>query len=188
MAAYADPVPGVWEIAVQSSSRSGLLDNPFDTDVTVLGASFAPKTATVPEAKAGTPAAASWKVTNKYAAVDGTLKGGPLGSSKTTRRTLAEGATRTSTVEVPKGATSLDVAIGNASDTATDLDLAVFDPEGNEVGQLRQRRLGGVGLRALAGRRYVHRRRRGPLGAVRLDGVRLPRRVLLQHAGFGHGR
>jgi hypothetical protein len=39
----------------------------------VYGANFDPKTATVPEAKVGTPVTASWTVTNRMAAVNGTL-------------------------------------------------------------------------------------------------------------------
>lgn len=89
----------------------------------------------VPEAKVGAPVAASWTVTNKLAAVEGNLKGGALGSSKTTRPTIADGATQTSTVEVPEGTTSLDVAIGGVSDLGSDLDLNVYDAEGTLVGQ-----------------------------------------------------
>ncbi|GAA3071647.1 S8 family serine peptidase [Streptomyces glomeratus] len=132
---YADPQAGVWEIEVEARRTSPLLDNPYKLDVTVLGAAFDPATVTVPEAKVGTPATASWKVTNAYAALDGKLVGGPLGSSKTARPTIKGGETQTSTVEVPAGATSLDVAIGNVSDTAADLDLTVFDASGKQVAQ-----------------------------------------------------
>ncbi|QOV38295.1 S8 family serine peptidase [Streptomyces ferrugineus] len=131
---YADPQPGVWEIEVESRRTSPLLDNPYKLNVTVLGAAFDPETVTVPEAKVGTPAAASWKVTNHYADVDGKLAGGPLGSSKTARPTITEGVTQTTTVDVPEGATSLDVSIGNVSDAAADLDLVVYDAAGTEVG------------------------------------------------------
>ncbi|MER6685106.1 S8 family serine peptidase [Streptomyces olivaceoviridis] len=132
---YADPQPGVWEVEVESRRTSPLLDNPYRLDVTVLGAAFDPETVTVPEAKVGTPATASWKVTNTYAALDGKLVGGPLGSSKTARPAVKEGETQTTTVEVPAGATSLDVAIGGVSDTAADLDLMVYDASGKEVGK-----------------------------------------------------
>ncbi|MGW1538875.1 S8 family serine peptidase [Streptomyces sp. NPDC002309] len=131
---YADPQPGVWEIEVESRRTSPLLDNPYKLDVTVLGAAFDPETVTVPEAKVGVPAAASWKVTNGYAAIDGKLVGGLLGSSKTTRPTIAEGETQTSTVEVPAGSDSLDVAIGGVSDNAADLDLELYDASGTLVG------------------------------------------------------
>ncbi|MEY9488568.1 hypothetical protein RKD26_004362 [Streptomyces calvus] len=131
---YANPQPGVWEIEVESRRTSPLLGNPYKLDVAVLGAAFDPETVTVPEAKVGTPAAASWTVKNELAALEGKLVGGPLGSSKTTRPSIATGDTHTTTVEVPEGAASLDVAIGNVSDAAADLDLAVYDQDGNEVG------------------------------------------------------
>ncbi|MDQ0777241.1 hypothetical protein QF026_005707 [Streptomyces aurantiacus] len=132
---YSDPQPGVWEIEVESRRTSPLLDNPYKLNVEVLGADFDPAVVTVPEAKVGTPTPASWKVTNKLVAVDGSLKGGPLGSSKSTRPTIAQGATDTTTVDVPAGAETLDVSIGNVSDAAADLDLVVYDAQGNPVGQ-----------------------------------------------------
>ncbi|MGP4012343.1 S8 family serine peptidase [Streptomyces sp. 4N124] len=131
---YADPQAGVWEIEVESRRTSPLLDNPYKLNVAVYGAAFDPEVVTVPEAKVGTPVEASWKATNKFAALDGKLAGGPLGSSKSARPTIANGVTQTSTVDVPEGATSLDVAIGNVSDGAADLDLVVLDADGNEVG------------------------------------------------------
>ncbi|MGW2743868.1 S8 family serine peptidase [Streptomyces sp. NPDC001450] len=132
---YTDPQAGVWEIEVESRRTSPLLDNPYTLDVSVLGAAFDPETVTVPEAKVGTPATASWKVTNKYAALDGKLVGGPLGSAKTARPSIKEGETQTTTVDVPAGAKSLDVAIGNVSDAAADLDLTVYDASGKQVAQ-----------------------------------------------------
>ncbi|MFF7854703.1 S8 family serine peptidase [Streptomyces sp. NPDC007904] len=132
---YADPQPGVWEIEVESRRTSPLLDNPYKLDVAVLGAVFDPETVTVPEAKVGTPATASWKVTNTFAALDGKLVGGPLGSAKADRPAIGQGETRTGTVEVPEGAASLDVSIGNVSDASADLDLTVYDKDGNVVGQ-----------------------------------------------------
>ncbi|MFJ1971373.1 S8 family serine peptidase [Streptomyces sp. NPDC087903] len=132
---YADPQAGVWEIEVESRRTSPLLDNPYKLDVTVYGAAFDPEVVTVPEAKVGTPVSASWKVKNNFAAIDGKLVGGPLGSSKSARPTIAQGETQTTTVEVPAGAKSLDVAIGNVSDTSADLDLTVYDANGTQVGQ-----------------------------------------------------
>ncbi len=130
---YADPQPGVWEIEVESRRTSPVLDNTFKLDFAVYGADFDPEVVTVPEAKVATPTAASWKVTNNLAAVDGRLAGGPLGSAKTDRPTIATGATQSFTVEVPAGAESLDVVIGNTADTAADLDLYVYDAAGTEV-------------------------------------------------------
>ncbi|MFV0135982.1 S8 family serine peptidase [Streptomyces sp. HMX87] len=132
---YADPQPGVWEIEVESRRTSPLLDNPYRLDATVLGAAFEPEVVTVPEAKVGTPVDASWKVTNEFAPIDGKLVGGPLGSAKSARPTIKPGETHTSTVAVPAGAESLDVAIGGVSDAAADLDLTVYDQDGKVVGQ-----------------------------------------------------
>ncbi|WP_246235612.1 S8 family serine peptidase [Streptomyces boluensis] len=131
--AYADPQPGVWELEVESRRTSPLLDNPYKLDVSVLGVAFDPAVQTVPEAKIGTPAPVAWKVTNGYAAVDGTLKGGPLGSSRSTRPTIAQGESQETTVVVPEGAEKLDVAIGNPADKTTDLDLTVLK-DGEVVG------------------------------------------------------
>ncbi|MEV6054421.1 S8 family serine peptidase [Streptomyces sp. NPDC052107] len=132
---YADPQPGVWEVEVESRRTSPLLDNPYTLDVAVLGAAFDPETVTVPEAKVGSPAAVSWKVTNTYAALDGKPVGGPLGSAKTARPSIKEGETQTTTVDVPAGAKSLDVAIGDVSDASADLDLTVYDANGKQVAQ-----------------------------------------------------
>lgn len=130
---YADPLPGVWEIEVESRRTSPLADNPYRLDVAALGVAFEPAVQKVPEAKVGTPAPVTWKATNEFAAVDGKLKGGPLGSAKSERPTIKQGDTATSTVVVPEGAERLDVAIGSVSDVAADLDLSVLK-DGKVVG------------------------------------------------------
>ncbi|MFJ4711685.1 S8 family serine peptidase [Streptomyces sp. NPDC088785] len=133
---YADPQAGVWEIEVEARRTSPLLDNPYQLDVAVLGTAFDPAVQTVAEAKVGTPADVSWKVTNNFAAINGgTLQGGSLGSSKTARPTIADGASQTSEVVVPAGAEKLTVAIGNVSDKSADLDLTVYDANGTQVAQ-----------------------------------------------------
>ncbi|MEU6392717.1 S8 family serine peptidase [Streptomyces sp. NPDC046939] len=131
---YADPQAGVWEIEVESRRTSPLLDNPYTLEASVLGATFDPAVQTLPEAKVGTPAGVNWKVTNNFAAINGgKLEGGPLGSSKSDRPSIANGATQRTTVEVPAGATKLDVSIGNVSDQAADLDLTVKNAAGAVV-------------------------------------------------------
>ncbi|NBM18028.1 S8 family serine peptidase [Streptomyces sp. GC420] len=132
---YANPQPGVWEIEVESRRTSPLLYNPYKLDVSVLGADFDPAVKTVDEAKIGTPADVDWTVTNEFAAIDGKLKGGPLGSSKSARPTIADGVAQEYTLTVGEGAERLDVAIGNVSDPSADLDLTVYDENGDEVAQ-----------------------------------------------------
>ncbi|MET9545262.1 S8 family serine peptidase [Streptomyces sp. NPDC006627] len=130
---YAEPQPGVWEIEVESRRTSPLLDNPYELKVSALGVDFDPAVQTVPEAKVGTPAPVAWKATNNFAAVEGKLKGGSLGSSKSARPTIGQGATQTTTVVVPAGAERLDVVIGSPADVAADLDLSV-KKDGKVVG------------------------------------------------------
>ena len=130
---YPEPQAGVWEIEVESRRTSPLLDNPYKLDVSTLGVSFDPAVQTVPEAKVGTPTPVSWKVTNNFAAVDGKLKGGSLGSAKAARPSIKQGETQTTTVVVPEGAERLDVAIGSTADVAADLDLSVLK-DGKVVG------------------------------------------------------
>ncbi|QQC89319.1 S8 family serine peptidase [Streptomyces alfalfae] len=122
---YAEPQAGVWEIEVESRRTSPLLDNPYELKVAALGVDFDPAVQTLPEAKVGTPAPVTWKAKNNFAAVDGHLKGGSLGSAKSARPSIAQGAVQTSTVVVPAGAERLDVVIGSPADIAADLDLTL---------------------------------------------------------------
>lgn len=131
---YANPQPGVWEVEVESRRTSPLLDNPYQLEVSVLGATLDPAVLTIPEATVGEPVAASWTATNEGGPVTATLTGGPLGSARTDRPTIAHGTQQESTVTVPEGTTSLDVSIGDVSDAAADLDLFVFDASGAQVG------------------------------------------------------
>ncbi|MFE2170596.1 S8 family serine peptidase [Streptomyces sp. NPDC059447] len=131
---YADPQPGVWEIEVESRRTSPLLDNPFKLDVSVLGAAFDPAVKVLPEVKQGTPAPVQWTVKNDGAAISGgKLKGGPLGSAKVAKPTIANGETQTTEVTIGEGVSRLDIAIGKVSDTAADLDLEVYK-DGVKVG------------------------------------------------------
>ncbi|MET4923755.1 S8 family serine peptidase [Streptomyces sp. PSRA5] len=131
---YVDPTPGVWEIEVESRRTSPLLNNPYKLDVTVLGASFDPAVTTLPEAKIGTPTPVEWTVTNGFAAIDGKLAGGSLGSAKVDRPSIGQGEEKETTVTLGAGVERLDVAIGGVSDQSADLDLAVFR-DGVLVGQ-----------------------------------------------------
>ncbi|MFK0253499.1 S8 family serine peptidase [Streptomyces sp. NPDC090445] len=131
---YENPVPGVWEIEVESRRTSPLLDNPFKLDVSVLGAGFDPAVKVLPEVKQGTPAPVQWTVKNEAAAISGgKLQGGPLGSAKVAKPTIAGGEQQTTTVTVGEGVSRLDVAIGKTSDTGADLDLDVLK-DGVKVG------------------------------------------------------
>lgn len=131
---YPNPQAGVWEIEVESRRTSPLLDNPYQLDVTLLGASFAPAVLTLPEAKVGTPAPVKWNATNGFAALDGKLKGSSLGSAKTATPTIKQKESQTTTVVLGEGVERFDVAIGSTSDKNADLDLTVYK-DGKQVGQ-----------------------------------------------------
>lgn len=123
---YPNPQPGVWEIEVESRRTSPLLDNPYKLDVAVLGATFAPAVQTLPEATVGQAAPVEWTVSNGFAAFDGKLKAGSLGSAKVTRPTIANHGEQRTTVEIGEGVERFDVAIGNVSDKSADLDVTVL--------------------------------------------------------------
>ncbi|WP_031013340.1 S8 family serine peptidase [Streptomyces sp. NRRL F-5727] len=131
---YAAPQAGVWEIEVEARRTSPDLDNPYKLDVSVLGASFDPAVQTVAEAKVGTPASVEWTVSNGFAGIDGKLKGGSLGSQKSETPTIQHHEQQTKTVTIGEGVERLDIAIGNTSDKAADLDLTVL-LDGKQVGQ-----------------------------------------------------
>ncbi|MFB6841145.1 S8 family serine peptidase [Streptomyces sp. NPDC056361] len=131
---YANPQPGVWEIEVEARRTSPDLDNPYTLNVAALGASFDPAVQTVAEAKVGTPSVVEWTVANKFAALDGKLKGGSLGSAKVETPTIQHHEKHTKTVTIGESVERLDIAIGNTSDKAADLDLTVL-LNGKQVGQ-----------------------------------------------------
>jgi subtilisin family serine protease len=122
---YADPLPGVWEIEVESRRTSPLLSNPFTLTARVQGVSVEPALVTLPSVTAGVPAPVSWTLTNRYGPVTVAAHGGPLGSSASARPSISTNETQTYTVDVPSGASRLSVVIGNPGDPAADLDLYV---------------------------------------------------------------
>lgn len=132
--AYENPLPGVWEIEVESRRTSPLLANPFQLSARIQGVTVAPAVIELPSVTAGVPTPVTWTLTNNYGPVRVQARGGPLGSSFSARPSIATGETDTYTVEVPAGATRLDVSIGNTGDPGADLDLFVYR-DGVEVGR-----------------------------------------------------
>lgn len=127
---YADPQSGVWEVLVESRRTTPVASTPFTLTGAVLGVSVDPAEQTVPSVTAGQPAAVQWTVTNDFGAVTAGGTGGPLGSARSDRPEIADGAELARTVVVPEGAERLDVSIGGTSDTGADLDLFVTGPSG----------------------------------------------------------
>jgi hypothetical protein len=123
---YENPVPGVWEIEVESRRTSPALDNPYSLTARVQGVAVEPPVIELPAVTAGEPNPVSWKITNQFGPINASALGGSLGSASVQRPTIADGESQTFEVEVPEGATRLDVKIGNPSDPGADLDLFVL--------------------------------------------------------------
>ena len=121
------PEPGVWEIEVESRRTSPLLDNPYKLDVSRARRGLRPGGQDArPRRRSAPRPPVEWKVTNGFAAIDGKLAGGSLGSAKVARPTIANGETQEPTVTIGEGVERLDVAIGGVSDTGADLDLTSY--------------------------------------------------------------
>jgi subtilisin family serine protease len=123
---YENPVPGVWEIEVESRRTSPTLNNPYQLTARAQGVTVEPPVIELPMVTAGQANPVSWKVTNQFGPINVSAQGGPLGSASTQRPTIANHEVQTFEVAVPAGATRLDVRIGNPSDPGADLDLFVF--------------------------------------------------------------
>lgn len=124
--AYENPMPGVWELEVESRRTSPMLHNPYELTAKVQGVTVDPATVELPSATAGTATPVTWSVKNNFGPLKLTAVGGALGSARSERPAIANGASQEYTVDVPAGAQRLDVAIGNVSDAAADLDLTVY--------------------------------------------------------------
>ena len=123
--AYADPIPGVWELIVESRRTSPTLDNPYTLSASAQGVTVSPETQGV-SIDTVTSAPVQWTVSNAFGPVTVTPEGGPLGSSFSDRPSIANGGEGDFEVVVPAGAARLDVSIGNTSDPGADLDLYVL--------------------------------------------------------------
>ena len=132
--AYSNPIPGVWELIVESRRTSPFLDNPYRLTASAQGVTVDPAIQTV-AAPIGVATPVTWTVRNDFGPVTVTPQGGNLGSALSQRPTIADAAAQEFEVAVPAGAQRLDVTIGNPSDLSADLDLTVYNAAGELVGQ-----------------------------------------------------
>jgi hypothetical protein len=130
-----NPLPGVWEVTVDTS-RSSLTDpGTFTISASILGVAISPATWTIDPATVGTTYNQLFTFTNNFGTFTGGAVGSALGSAVTARPTIADLAQQEFTVDVPANTTSLTARIGNPSDAAADLDLFVLRPNGTLAGQ-----------------------------------------------------
>jgi subtilisin family serine protease len=133
--AYENPLPGVWEIEVESRRTSPQLENPFELSARIQGVDVSPENVDLPSVTAGQPTPVSWSLKNAFGPVRVQGVGGPLGSAFSSTPTIKDQESQEFQVTVPAGATRFDAVIGNPSDPGADLDLFVLDAAGNTVGQ-----------------------------------------------------
>ncbi|NIL40562.1 S8 family serine peptidase [Salinispora arenicola] len=123
---YQNPIPGVWEIEVESRRTSPSLNNPYQLTARIQGVAVEPAVVELPAVDAGVATPVQWSLNNTYGPVTVTGQGGPLSSVQTARPTIAEGAAEEFLVEVPADAAEFTARIGNPANAAADLDLYVF--------------------------------------------------------------
>ncbi|MEU4694535.1 S8 family serine peptidase [Actinoplanes sp. NPDC023714] len=132
---YENPIPGIWELEVESRRTSPSLNNPYRLTAKVQGVTVDPAAVTLPSVKAGVANPLTWTVTNNFGPLNLTAQGGPLGSGFQARPTIANHESQEYEVVVPAGVQRLNVSIGNTSDAAADLDLVLYNEAGQVVAQ-----------------------------------------------------
>lgn len=130
---YPDPEPGLWELQVEAKRTTPTTRNPFRLTAAAQAVEVTPATQTI-DAPLGQPVPVTWSLRNVLGDVEAHAEGGPLGSAKRDRLTIADGDVQTYEVVVPAGAASLEASIGGTSDKAADLDLIVYNAAGAIVG------------------------------------------------------
>ncbi|MCT2587462.1 S8 family serine peptidase [Actinophytocola gossypii] len=122
-----NPLPGVWEIAVEARRTSDAAFAPYTLTMSVLGATVEPSQDVIPSAQLGQPVEREYTLTNAFGQFNGRATGTPLGSALIDTPTIADGEEQQFPVTVAEGATELRAKIGNTADLGADLDLYVFD-------------------------------------------------------------
>ncbi|MEV6108987.1 S8 family serine peptidase [Streptomyces sp. NPDC051940] len=130
---YKHPMAGVWEFEVESRRTSPLLDNPFQLTATVQGTKLDPPASVVDEAALHTPVERTFTATNTLAPAKAHAVGGGLGALSYARPTVGDQQLTGKQITVPRDATRFEVAMGDASDPAADLDLYLIHQSGTVV-------------------------------------------------------
>ncbi|MGL4175832.1 MAG: S8 family serine peptidase, partial [Dermatophilaceae bacterium] len=124
--AYPDPIPGVWELYVEARRTSSALTSAYTLTAALQGTTLTPAVQNVTTAVGTARAITPIRVRSDFGPVSVTPQDATLGSSRTARPSVTDGAATEFTVAVPTGASRLEVAIGNPADLGADLDLSVY--------------------------------------------------------------
>jgi hypothetical protein len=128
------PIHGVWEVSIDNLRTSDRKKATATIVGTVYGVNVNPSTWTIDPTEIGTPYTKDFTFTNALAAFTGNAVGGDLGSKLTQRPNIQNHTQQKFYVTTTPGSTSLVAHIGNAAVQGTDLDLYVYDSQGNLVG------------------------------------------------------
>ena len=136
-----DPMPGVWEVDVEASRAAPVDPSAASVTATALGVAIDPASWTISPFTQGTTYSQTFTFTNSMAKFNGLAAGTVLGSAHRETPTATDdhdGNTpddeQDFSITVPAGAPSLHVEIGHPADPQADLDLFLFDADGNLVG------------------------------------------------------
>lgn len=121
---FSDPMPGVWEVTVESARTSPSESSSYRLTASIFGVS-ADKTVALGTLELHKAEAVSWNVTNHFGPVSLAASSSPLGSRASQRPTIGDGQQQYFFVNVPLGTKKFQTRIGNPSDPAADLDLLV---------------------------------------------------------------
>ncbi|MGK2933132.1 MAG: S8 family serine peptidase, partial [Solirubrobacterales bacterium] len=124
-----NPIPGVWEIAVEGGYRSSQQESPWNLKATILNASVSPEADYI-RVGSRDPVDRTYEVTNDGAPFTGLLTGGTLSSTSIERPTISGTTELAYDLTVPEGATSVSASTGNPDpDADLDLYLQRCDPD-----------------------------------------------------------
>jgi len=130
-----NPTPGVWEIELWDNNfvfmpeqidSKPLAPIPADLTVSLLGFQASPpvwKIASSDQARAQTQQV---KFTNQLAPIDAASHSFPLGSEIEKTKSISAGEQQVTELDIPEGASRLEVTVSDVSDSHADLDLYLY--------------------------------------------------------------
>ncbi|MDQ2701191.1 MAG: S8 family serine peptidase [Actinomycetota bacterium] len=120
-----NPMPGVWEIAVEAFRGASVQNSPYTLSASVLRTTVSPSPDRILSPRFA-PVERSYEVSNGGEEFTGRLVGGSLASTRSGTVSISEDDEHQFAFDVPEGSEKVSAAIGNPSIAGTDLDLYLF--------------------------------------------------------------
>lgn len=130
-----NPVPGVWELVTTGFNWEYSTGYYGNLTASIYGLNLTPSIWNVKRIYSdnNTNFTIKFNITNLYAPFNGTIVAIGLGTYNASIESVADGEYFIKGIEVPSGVRQLKIRIGNPSVTDADLDLYLYDSEGNLV-------------------------------------------------------